>query len=821
MIDESQHKIAWGISVGSMYWSACGLPPSDNDSLREIHRQGVSTPASVLLGYAPGEPPRLDCWIPPHPRGTASDWPPEAIVNVEKGSGRFPLAAAWTGRHYELPWRWKPDLEYRQLDSLDALCFGTAQLAKLHARKAPAAIVIPNDFRQREQQKLLDACSAAGVDAALIWLPVAAALAWLEYYSQTIPVAAHQSDGRLIIHVVHADWGRVRCSTLNLVVRTDEFGCRWMPARNRPSVSDWDTPGFGWSSIGGCNTKNASEVWRNLFGSRDRGIPVNSDSDSNLLQQIVHWQIDQSTPHEVDLKLAAHLAKGPSITAVIFVGDFARQVASGQYVARALRSSTTCVLNGREGEDFVSRGAFIFLRARLQKRTSYLDTLPNLELFVDRGTHYDWLQLLGDSDLFVPGGQQWELQQPIDGLAVRRGASSIKLVVAHDEYPGVRELQITLDRPAEVDLGASLQVSATPAQGNARLLLTTAATNGITSRSILANWERMTKLFEKDNTTPLDKKTFEQSRPKAFPNLRPRPADPDRWNSFATRTKSLLDEVEEANQLSRRGLALNRILISAKIASGKSAVSSEGLAPYARDQKIVDKLAKLLFEYIRNRDPARILNQASNLAEKILGNLSVSLDGLDKWILEAIGQPGNIDETTCSIAGNCIRSPEVAAVFVNRLISRIPLSNHKRLLNYQMQALGRLLSQRQDIMSKIPEKLAYQLVHECLMVFADQIEKDRLAWLFEHSGLVVVYTLRYRIYNPDFLTPESDLAIKAKQQFELAIAKLSMHVNRQRRSYYYGNLSPERAGRLRTALQQLIDYIDKRGEGDILLALED
>ena len=121
----------------------------------------------------------------------------------------------------------------------------------------------------------------------------------------------------------------------------------------------------------------------------------------------------------------------------------------------------------------------------------------------------------------------------------------------------------------------------------------------------------------------------------------------------------------------------------------------------------------------------------------------------------------------------------------------------------------------------MPENHAYQLVEECLKVFEDEIERNNLAWLFEHSGLVVVYTLRYRIYKPDFLEPESDLAVRAKKQFELAIEKLSQRLNRSGRNYGQGAISPERIRRLMSALQQLIDYIDKRGEGDILLALED
>jgi hypothetical protein len=73
--------------------------------------------------------------------------------------------------------------------------------------------------------------SAAGVSASLIWLPVAAVLAWLDDHGDSLPMARSQSDERLSVLVVHADWGRIRCSTLNLVVRAKEFGCRWIAPR--------------------------------------------------------------------------------------------------------------------------------------------------------------------------------------------------------------------------------------------------------------------------------------------------------------------------------------------------------------------------------------------------------------------------------------------------------------------------------------------------------------------------------------------------------------------------------------------------------------
>jgi hypothetical protein len=818
--------IAWGISAGSLHWSTCGMRLGHQNDPIAGQYPSTPAPAAVLLGWAPGETPRLDCWHPPHPRGTAMNWPLDAIVTPENGSGRFPLAAAWTGRLQERTWSWKPDNDERRMTSLEAICVGAAGLASLHTLAASRAIVIPNDFKQREQQRLLDsfrrkADSDKDKDS-LIWLPVAAVLAWLQDNYESLPDPCSESPQQLTIVVVHADWGSIRCSTLNLVPYQEHQAVRWMPARGRPAVSDWTTAGFGWMSTARCDSTNAAAVWHTLFASGSPRDDCAQTSDSHLLQQIPKWPVQQFTPYQVDSDLAAHMAGIETPEVIIFVGDFAREVSSGPRVSRLLKSIDPVVADGLEGERLLARGAATFARDRLERRTSYLDTLPTLELFVDRNSRYDWLSLLGTSEQFVAGGQEWTLPTPIEGLAVRRGASSIKLVVAHDEYQGVRELQIQLDRPAETDLAASLQVHATPAQGNARLTLTTQATGGTPSRTILANWERMTQLFEEDRQTPLSKQKFEQTRPKSFPNIRPRPADRTRWTTFARCAKRFLTAVQQGARLSNRSAGLQHLLTSTRVASGLSAVSSEGCAPPpSSNQAIVDDVAHILFDYLRTRPPSGDLNDTQSQAIKTLAFMSVSLDGLDDWISKLVDRPGNLDLPFCMIAGNCIRTPETARFFINQLLSHIPLSNRQRLLNYQMQSLGRMLSQRQDIMSTINDSTAYALVRECLKVFEDELARNNLAWLFENSGLVVVYSLRYRIHNPEFLEPDSDLAIRAKGKFEEAIEHLSHRLQKPAKRYGQNKLSPDRIKRLMAELQKLIDYIDKRGEGDILLAADE
>ncbi len=276
MNESNAPDYAWGVSVGSMHWSTFGMPL--DRGLRTItkHRSQNHTPASVLLSRSGGEPMRLDYYSPPHPCGSAEPWPPEAGIGSDCGSGRFPLAAAWTGRIEDRVWSWKVEAETRELHSLDAIACAVSQLAKRHARGSSSAIVIPNDFKQREQQKLIDACLASGVDAALLWLPVAAALAWLDDHQEALPNPKSRSNERLVLPVIHADWGRVNCCTLQLVPHKD--GTRWLPARHRPVVSDWNSHGFGWNDVAGCDEASVQSKWKQCFIEKNMPLPSGSTS---------------------------------------------------------------------------------------------------------------------------------------------------------------------------------------------------------------------------------------------------------------------------------------------------------------------------------------------------------------------------------------------------------------------------------------------------------------------------------------------------------------------------------------------------------------
>ena len=180
---------------------------------------------------------------------------------------------------------------------------------------------------------------------------------------------------------------------------------------------------------------------------------------------------------------------------------------------------------------------------------SYLDTLPELDLFVDAEGQFEWLPLLEDKDVFVPGGQNWQRPKPIKGLAVRRGATAVRLVVAHEEFTGVREISAVLSETAEQRLAAELHVSTIAAQGNASLELILSDEIEVKPVGrIRADWRRMKPILD-DNGDPIDKGSYLKNQPRAFPELMPRKSSYSCWQRSQSKLHEFIRRLEAPDNL--------------------------------------------------------------------------------------------------------------------------------------------------------------------------------------------------------------------------------------------------------------------------------
>ncbi len=212
-----------GVSIGSRHWSACDLGPHGEVRQRLVGLTGYAPPSLLVPRYT-GEPIRFDAWYPTHPRGAGRPSPLESAVHQTGGIGRFPLAAAWSGRRIpHAAWEWDsiPE-EPVMVEPIDAVAVACRSVVARYGQNK-TAVVIPNDFQQSEQQRALDEINQVHPDTQLLWLPVAAALAWLEGYSkEEWSDLAHKTLGDLV--VVHCDRGSCNARELNCVYRAKQRG---------------------------------------------------------------------------------------------------------------------------------------------------------------------------------------------------------------------------------------------------------------------------------------------------------------------------------------------------------------------------------------------------------------------------------------------------------------------------------------------------------------------------------------------------------------------------------------------------------------------
>ena len=814
----------WGISLGSSSWAANCINVETGNELELIDSKGKPAP-SIIFPRLPGEPIRLDIWDPMHPRGSGMAWPPESVVSKDVGSGRMPVSAAWTARQQEmfsdseayedLQWRWKIDDATHQFGVEEGIAESIAQLCRFVSSESPSAVAIPNDFKQKEQQLVIDMCRSQGCDVTLLWSPVAAALVWLDRFGANL--GDFESERRTLLHV-HLDWGATRFTELEIVSRNDPKFRRWLPARTRPRESDL-IPGFGWSQFSSDATPQ--DQWRSYFS----GSPLGDlryrrlrEGSTSILRRIQGWEIrsEDSRIHLESFKDRL-LQNQNRLLGVVATGDFANFKFEGTLSLDSLidfevseLSATSILAPGIRGEQLFAEGAAIFANHNQNGVVSYLDSLPDLDLFVEKTGSFAWLPLLGDENDFVPGGQTWTRSEPIRGLSVRKGSTDLRLVVAHEEYKGVREISALLSESADQRLSAELHVSAVAAQGNATLRLKLLDNENFHKGEILADWRRMKPILD-ENSSPIGKVEYLENQPRAFPEIAPRLRSANSWARNVKYVRQM------ASRMAERGKDLTRLANDlyflkqlnagfqqkdqTQYPNDATAIGSDFTCPGSQSelQLFADNLLDL-FGYCIEKNA-----NGTSLVVRILGYISVDSKKFEDWLIGNLHPRFQDGGAVRHTFGLCARNTNNIASFIQRLFRPVSLPRTN-----DMKAVSQILRYRANATEEISGDLADLVFEKSTSIFERELENGGRSFNFRWSSLVIVFLLRRRMFDPEFADPNGTLALKAKDLFQNAISEC-------------------RSGRVRpiggsvdvpAALQQMIDYIDKKGRGDILMSSE-
>lgn len=835
-------------------------------------RPQPSIAPAALLPLHDGEPVRADVEWPAHPRGSGQLWPPEAWLSSACDPGRYPLAHAWPMlKTATRLWQWRPHADRPDVVTLDAAQAIAAVYAGVlrgtgggDAMHTPV-LVIPNHLNSTLQQRLLDACAAQGLPARLLWRPIAAAMQWCGRHGAEIiestPTRVAGSVGHvLVVHLGLDEW---ETAVLELVIQKNATGVHLIPARPRPRSEStlpsfgfdlafamaerflrrhgdepsplalwrlmWTTPWLGWTlavlrgeaiaeptvqmtlELQGSFVEGVKQAWGEVCP-RLGGLPSSVGNVGDILptspgsERFLRW-----------IAVAKEEVSRRSLIGVVVTGPLAgllqidgRRFGS-QILGRIWQQPQRVLIEGDEMPMGSMANSAAEYSARLAAGfPTYLDTLPHLRTVVSKSGEMLWKDLLKDDDQYVPGGTIWVRQPNFSGLSLKAHTNELTVAIHHEEDPSVREIKAEL-RNLDVAHKApvSLAVSIEPAGGNARIEVVPDKLELFGGRRVFVEWKTMRPTGQ----TP---DQWVTAQPRIFPDLLPRHSSSGRWRRSKQDMQSLLAVLEGGGiGIETR---LDRVITSLRqkdpthVGEDYTAVSSEGevTAPFPTIDPVLRNFVTTLVDSLgtdkRTRlgrirgDVVRALACTSTSDERFLTFLAAR-------IASQIGRAlPEFEDYELAAIGWCVRSAEDAARFALQLKKRMDHSRERS--NDWLKALSELLRYRETATQEISSQLCLDLSRHALAVFEAQRQARNLHFLFRNSALIIVYLLRRRAWDDDYLDPESTLALEIKNAFNVAIDDIAQG---RAETFQGGTVD------IRAALRRMIDYIDRHGSGRILM----
>ena len=131
-----------------------------------------------------------------------------------------------------------------------------------------------------------------------------------------------------------------------------------------------------------------------------------------------------------------------------------------------------------------------------------------------------------------------------------------------------------------------------------------------------------------------------------------------------------------------------------------------------------------------------------------------------------------------------------------------------------MRALCRVLQYREDALGGVdqegneasPSELCELLGRVCLRHIIPQVEQRNLQYIYRHGSLAIVYLLRRRRYDDNYLPPDDPIAEETKAVFREVISGIP-----NGRIKKVGGFVD-----LLKVTQQMINYIDRKGRGRLV-----
>lgn len=505
----------------------------------------ADTPPAALLPLIPGESVMCGDSAHSHRRGTGSTWPPECQVpiynNYKNGTGRIPLVCAWqklakcstkssSGILGDTAIGWRPTGKKELSCSAEKLIALSVSSWEQKFSNPKTVIIIPDSLGEAAQQALVDHCNAF-----LTPRPVAVALSWCRNNVKNFDGLGEESEeGATIGHLLVITMAFDQWEVVPIEIRAKIFdGKLWLvPVRNR--IAD----GGGSSRIGasfffglaGSSANNLEESWHAVFGSPmatnyaiENVVPDNeqnnalrecvikgwTEKDRRNLQALDAWKDMIWTPQSNSFTLFQQELVNLRNQQLVYLPDKAREKClgmiidgacalipitatrrHGDFVADAFDSNDVVISDGFEAV----RGAAYTAAALENGLPCYRETILPIEIHHHRrDRHDDWTnayKLLVEGTT-VRAGEEYKSKTPVTGLKIKQGEKTLNLVLRRSSAKNEKVFRkVSAEIPKETQKDESVLISANlrPGQGFAKVVINSAR-QGVFST--LLNWRTM------------------------------------------------------------------------------------------------------------------------------------------------------------------------------------------------------------------------------------------------------------------------------------------------------------------------------------------
>ena len=235
-----------------------------------------------------------------------------------------------------------------------------------------------------------------------------------------------------------------------------------------------------------------------------------------------------------------------------------------------------------------------------------------------------------------------------------------------------------------------------------------------------------------------------------------------------------------------------------------TAVASDGTTPDASGllARFVERAASLLAAHQRRG------SQSSDKLVRALGYTSTDDPRLLDYLMGRIENFGaDLPDYDLVASGNCLRSPAAIERFARAFTARMRRSTVGT--NDWLKALAAILRYRSEATKQISSPVCMEVTRYALEVFKSESRKANANYRFRNACLIIVYLLRRRAFDEGYLDPDCESAKEAKDAFRTAIRQQE----RGKLQLIGGSVD------LKAALAMMVDYIDRRGSGKILLGV--